>query len=722
MYSTLLALVVATTCVAQAQFVSGTVVGKNAGGGYEPLPRATIQWLGTQTGTYAHTDGTFSIKRVDHADTLEFRMAGYHPLRIGMPPDTLTVRLEPVETDVVTIEADRPNISSSPVKTEIVTSKDLQRAACCSLAESFEKSPTVEVSYSDAVSGARQIQLLGLRGVYTQFLTEAVPAVRGMEIPYGLDHIPGPYMESVSISKGAASVTNGYEAMTGQINVEYRKPQTADPLFVNAYVNTMGRSELNVIGAIRPSDELSTLIAAHGRLFSTSIDQNGDGFQDVPMFKQGNLMNRWFYSNDKIEWQLVGKAVFDSYASGQNGAGFEVATPDTSRYAIRTNIERYEAYGKFGVLNAFDGIDGSSIGLTVNSVWHSMHSFFGVREYDGHQQTLQARLIVALPFSDEFSMMTGASYLHDDVVESLIAYRTSRIESVPGVFAEATVHPTSSLTVIGGVRADYHNMYGWFVTPRVHAKLALSDMTTLRASAGRGYRVATVVAENMSMFINSRTIEMQSSYQPERSWNYGLSATTSWEMFGRTWQLDGEIYRTDFTDQIVADLDAGPDVVYVRNTVGASHATSAMLQMNVSPVEHVNLNVAYRWVDAVQTTGGIQQMRPMVSRYRILTTASWSTTDESWQVDATIVYAGPGRLPAKLDQPTSFPGYWRVNGQVTHRMDAFDIYVGVDNLTDFYQQVPIVAASDPFGKNFDASMTWGPMDPRSIYMGVRWHL
>jgi len=715
-------LVVLTPLAVRSQDVHGLVVGANGTGGIDTLARATIQWVGTSTGVFANAKGVFSIPRIDLSDTLEIRMAGYQPVRFVHPPDTILVRMEPVEASVVTVQEERASISSSPFKTEVITSKGLTRAACCSLAESFEKSPTVEVSYSDAVSGARQIQLLGLRGVYTQFLTEAVPAVRGMEIPYGLDHIPGPFMESVSISKGAASVTNGYEAMAGQINVEYRKPQSADPLYANAYVNSMGRAELNLISGGFVSENLSTLLAVHGRLYNTPVDQNTDGFLDVPLFRQGSVLNRWFFSDDKIEWQLVARAVVDDYASGQQGAGFSDDFPDTTRYAIRTTVNRYDAFAKFGVLNLVDGMEGSSVGISVLGVYHDMRSFFGVRKYDGTQRTMQARMILALPFSDEFTFMSGLSYMYDNVQEAILSNSLARVESVPGAFAEATLHPSSQLTMIVGMRADHHNLFGWFWTPRLHLKYSISDLTTLRASIGRGFRVATVAAENMSAFINARTVTLQQNYQPERSWNYGASFTTSWEWFGRTWQFDAELYRTDFTDQIVPDFDQSPDEMVIRNLAGPSHTWSAMAQVLVSPIERVNVALAYRWIDAQQTTGGVMQMRPMVSRYRVLCTVSWDATDESWQVDGTISYSGEGRLPVKLNGPTSFPGFVRVNGQVTHRFDTFDVYVGVENLTDFYQQTPIIAPDDPFGKNFDASLTWGPMDPRSFYLGVRWHL
>ena len=723
------------SAAAQQHPVAGRVLGTSSDGATQPLARATVLWRGTSHGTYTDADGLFRLERHDdghgHAyDSLEIRYVGYETVVLAPTSDSIEVVMKPVTADAVTVEAEQPMITRATQKTEILTAKDLTKAACCSLAESFEKSGSVEVSYSDAVSGARQIQLLGLRGSYTQFLTEAVPSIRGMELPYGLDHIPGPFMESVSISKGASSVIFGYEGMTGQINVEFKKPTTSEKLFVNAYGNSLGRGEINITSALPVGDEWSTMIMAHGRLFNGTVDQNADGFLDMPNFRQLNLLNRWWFNNDEVEIQILGRIIRDEYASGQTGTSFDQDRPSLARYGIRTTIDRYEGFAKVGLLNIMPDVEGSSVALVVNGSWHDNASFFGVRTYDGSQRSLGARAILALPFSDDVKFIGGLSYQYDDVRERIMVDTLNRKESVPGVFAEMTLSPLKNLTFIAGARVDAHNLYGTFWTPRMHLRYALSDMTTLRASAGRGFRVATVVAENISAFISSMTPRMDSVFRPEQSWNYGVSLTHSLELFDRIFTFDGEVYHTEFADQIVVDFDRTPGNIYLGNLApnGRSFATSAMLQMMFSPIPRLDLHFAYRWVDVQTTFGDTLRQRPMMSRTRFLATASYLTEGNDWQFDATFIYNGEGRLPSTAHLPAdlrrgdSFPGFIRINGQITRKFDILDLYVGVENLTNYFQQDPIISPQTPYGPHFDASMAWGPMDQRMVYFGVRYSL
>lgn len=730
----LLALAIATPAQAQP-ILHGMVHIADDAGKHQPVRGAAVSWVGTSIGKYTDSTGHFAIPHRPAGDTLKIYYPGYVTAYVVPGAQTsVMVLLEPAVRDEVTVTGERNQISNAPQKTEVISSRDLTKAACCSLAESFEKSPTVEVSYSDAVSGARQIQLLGLRGTYTQFLTEAVPSIRGMELPWGLDHIPGPFMESVSISKGASSVTHGFEAMTGQINVEYRKPTTTEPLFVNAYGNTLGRSELNLVSAHKFSDELSTSVMAHGRLFTGEVDQNNDNFLDVPKFRQLNLLNRWEYWDDEFEVQVLGRAVVDDYAGGTPGAEFDDLRPstDTTTYGIITSIERYEAFAKFGILNPFDGMDGSSIAFVVNGSSQRLGSVFGIRAYDGTQRSVQARGIISLPFDEAFKFIGGVSFAFDDVRESILDIDLDRIERVPGVFAEATLRPFDALTVIGGFRVDEHNLYGTFWTPRVHTKWNVTETTVLRASAGKGYRVPTLVAENISSFITSMRPVLDDSIRPEISWNYGVSGTHTFELFGRVFTLDAELYHTEFENQLLVDYDLNPSEIHFRNSNGVnggrSYATSAMVQLLMTPIERLDVNVAYRWVDVQATFGDTLRQRPMLPRERVLITASYATEGDEWRFDLTYSINSGGRLPSTAHlpvqhrRPDTFPGFSRLNGQITKKFGDLDVYVGIENATNFYQQDPIMTPKTPYGPHFDASMAWGPTDPRMVYAGVRFSL
>lgn len=711
--------------------IRGLVLGRGPGLELETLRSATVRWKSTNVGTLTDRDGRFTLMRVSHTDTLEVRYASFETAFIVATTDTIEIVLVPNTTNVVVVEADQPTITRAPQKTEIISKKDLQKAACCSLAESFEKNPSVEVSFSDAVSGAKQIQLLGLRGLYTQFLVEAVPLIRSLEMPNALDHIPGSFMESISISKGASTVTNGYESMTGQINICMHNPRTAPSLFVNAYGNTQSRFELNLYGAQQISDELSTMTLVHGRIFEMGMDNNNDGFADIPTFRQLNLVHRWWYADTDIEWQVYVRGILDHYKSGQSVLGhvgpkhIRGDTTSKAAYDITTDITRADGFVKFGFLNPFEDMDGSGLSVIVSSAYHNVTTSFGERQAQGLQRTVNVRGVAALPFSDNVKLIGGFSFLYDDVQESIMNNSFARIERVPGVYAEATLKPMPRITILAGLRADAHNLYGTRVVPRAHIKWSISELTALRASAGRGWRVASVVTENLSSYINSRQLFIDPAFRPEDSWNIGASMTTSMEIADRVLTLDAEAYTTTFSNQVVVDYDRDVREVHVTNLIGNSYATNVMAQALFSPIPRLDVLLAYRWVDVQSPYGGQMQQRPMISRSRILTTFSYITLDNEWQADLTVAWNSTGRLPTTVgnavsnERLTTFPSWWRVNAQITHRIGTFDVYLGIENAMNFIQMDPISGADMPYGSSFDASLAWGPLDPRMLYAGVR---
>lgn len=720
--------------------VRGVVI---AGADGSPIPGAAIRWQGAvsgaliKSGVTTDKNGRFVIIRRPGSDSLICRAFGYSTVTVPAPStDTVTIRLQSEVISEIEVEAESgPTITKSPIKTETISKKDLTKAACCSLAESFEKNPSVEVSFSDAVSGAKQIQLLGLRGVYTQFLIEAVPTVRSLEMPFGLDHIPGPFMESISISKGASSVTTGYEAMTGQINICMHNPRTAPALYVNAYANTMERYEVNVYGAQQVTDELSTMTMGHVRKMDMAQDNNNDGFADIPTFRQANLVHRWMYNDDEIEWQVLVRGFLDRYVSGQgvvHAPHMQMHRDTMPLYDITTDIQRLETIVKFGLLNPFEDLEeGSGVSLVAAGSLHDQSSEFGLRSTHAKQQTFQLRGVAALPFTKKFKVVTGFSYLYDNVRESLNAAGTTiygsrydRIEHVPGLYAEATYDPSKNLTILGGIRNDWHNMYGSRLVPRAHLKWNVVDNVHLRASVGRGWRVPAVITENISSFINSRQVAFDSTFRPEDSWNVGASLTTYITIAERPLTIDAEVYHTRFTNQLVVDYDRSVREVWLTNLNGQSYATNVMLQAMFSPLPSVELLSAVRWVDVQAPYNGTLQQRPMMSRLRVLSTISYAPSN--WQFDATIAWNGPGRLPTteanltRYKLQAEFPGYWRVNGQVTRKFGVFELYAGIENATNFIQSNPILGTESPFGTYFDASLAWGPMDPQMVYAGFRY--
>lgn len=714
-----------------SQVLRGIVQGPDFDGILRPVQRAAVLWKGASKVILTDSLGAFDIDRIAGLDTLLVRHPGFTAQKLVPQGASVVVTLEPLAAKAITVEAEETGITSAPIRTEVISRSDLNKAACCSLAESFEKNPSVEVSFSDAVSGAKQIQLLGLRGIYTQFLVEAVPLIRGVEMPFALDHVPGPFMESISISKGSSTVTNGYESVTGQINICMHNPRTAPSLYVNAYANTMQRYELNLYGAQHITDELSTMTMVHGRIMDMAMDNNGDGFADVPTFRQINAVHRWNFNNDEIEWQVYVRGLRDRYKSGQSVLGHHEdihVHPDSTlrgSYDITTDISRLDGFVKFGLLNPFEDMEGSGLSLVLSGATHDQSSTFGLRQAGSNQQTLQLRGVAALPFSDEFKLVTGFSYLMDDVDESVLTNGFSRKERVPGVYGELTLQPAKSLTALIGMRYDHHNLYGGRFVPRAHVKWSMSDVVSLRASAGRGWRVPNVVSENLSSYINSRRIIFDQAFRPEDAWNAGASITANLEVSGRPLTLDAEVYHTAFTNQLIVDFDRSSSEVFVTNLAGRSYATNVMAQVMYSPAPRLDVLLAGRWVDIAAPYNGIEQQKPMTSRLRVLSTVSYSTSDNLWQADLTLAWNGTGRVPVITSSTDAsyasgtFPAWWRVNGQLTRRVGDWDLYIGIENATNFIQQTPILGADKPLGPSFDASLAWGPLDPQMVYVGVR---
>lgn len=699
--------------------VKGKVTDKKG----EPIPGTNVYWLNTTVGVVTDLNGEFQI--IDHPDTRSLVFSN-----IAFASDTVAVESDKSVLNIVLSEvlqlAELSVISKTPgtikqrnsvFQTEKITATELCKAACCNLSESFETNPSVDVSYSDAATGAKQIKMLGLSGSYVQMLTENIPNLRGISSSYGLGFIPGPWMESIQVSKGTSSVINGYEALTGQINIEYKKPQTSEIVAANLFASDAGRFEANVNASALLSEHLSTGVLLHASDEFFSIDENGDNFMDMPMVKQYNFINRWYYKKGDYISQAFVRALSEERMGGQlNGD-----------YHIGIDTKRYEFFLKNGYV--FDNVKGTSVGFIVSGSMHNQNAHYGVKKYEGKQDNLYANLIYQTSFTDMHKLSTGISFNYDRFDESITLAATTffpRSELVPGAFAEYTLNFDDKLIVLAGIRADVHSQYGAFVTPRMNLKYNLSENVHFRASAGKGYRSPNVLAENNFMLASNRVMNLASDLSMEEAWNFGLSAQSLIPIFGRELNLTAEWYYTNFVNQIVADLDSDPHAVSFNNLTGKSFASSAQLEANMEVVKGLTVTLAHRITDVQTTIAGTLREKPLTDRSKSLITASYQTPLKKWQFDFTTQFSGGGRLPDP--DPTmplwnaEYKPYTIMNAQVTKYFKTWSVYVGSENLTGFVQKNPIVDVQQPLSDNFDATMIWGPVHGRKFYIGMRWAL
>lgn len=703
----------------------------------EPIAGANVYWKETQKGTSSDTNGFFELVKNENEKQLVVSYIGHtsvtipvestgEPLRIVLTGDVELSEVVINERRVGTV-----SLRGSVIQSQKITYDELCRAACCSLAESFETNPSVDVSYSDASTGARQIKLLGLAGTYVQMLTENYPNFRGASSLYGLDYVPGPWMESIQVSKGTSSVKNGYEALAGQINVEYKKPVTADIFSANVFASDAGRYEGNSDASWHINDKLSTGLFVHYSKDGTSHDGNDDGFLDMPLKEQVNLMNRWQHRTDKYVAQYGVRYLHEDRTGGQDTKHHVFADP----YRIKLNTNRIEGFTKQAYIMNPDKVE--SVALILSGSYHEQLSMYDRTPYNVYQNNVYASLMYEREFSPMHSLSTGLSLNYDGFDENLTlgSVRTvyDRNEVVPGAYAQYTFNLHDKLIVLAGIRADHSSIYDFFVTPRVHLKYNPSEWLHIRASAGKGFRSANILAENNFLLSSSRKINIVPDPDQEEAWNTGLNFSFYIPIAGKDLTLNAEWYYTSFDKQIVVDMDSDPHAVSFYNLNGKSYSSSFQLEATYPfPfLRGFTLTAAYRYTDAktdYRNAGGTtyRLKKPLVSDYKGLLTASYQTPLKKWQADLTGQFNGGGRMPApdtKNPQwDTKFDSYQVWNAQVTRYFRQWSVYVGAENIFDFTQDHPIIDAGNPRGDNFDGTMIWGPVHGRKFYIGLRFNI
>ncbi|TRX71092.1 TonB-dependent siderophore receptor [Carboxylicivirga sp. M1479] len=735
---------VGATVFAQVSIELTGVVKANDKGTVTELVGANVYWANTQSGTVSDFNGQFKIEQKAGNTKLVISYIGYKADTLLITNNSfLDVVLESDQLDEVLVAGKKAGSHMSridPLTKVNITGAELCKAACCNLSESFETNASVDVSYADAATGAKQIQLLGLSGNYVQMMTENIPNFRGLATLYGLNYIPGAWMESIQISKGTATVINGYEALTGQINVEYKKPVNSEKFFLNVYANNTGRWESNVNGSIHINDKWTTAILAHYSEDQKSTDDNDDGFRDEPLLKQLNFINRWDYNNKNGFTSQIGIKVLDENRLGGQ-MGFEgsqprdqnIGTPE-QLYGINIDTRRYEGFYKAGYV--FDD-EVSSLALVANYAFHEQNSFYGRKQYDAQQRSLYANLIFqSVIGNDNNKFSTGVSFQSDEFDEVLIVdfqqpdnkQELNRQEVVPGAYFQYTYSLPERLTVIAGGRVDFHNNFGTLFTPRIHAKYNIAPNTILRASAGKGYRTPNVLAENSYLLASSRDINIANDLDQEEAWNYGANITQYINIAGKELTLNAEYYRTDFQNQLIVDADQSVNAVYFYNLNGKSYANNFQLEGKYELLRGMDVVAAWRLNDVKATYDGELLDRPLISRTKGLVNLSYSTPLKKWQFDFTTQFNGKGRVPSteanpvEYQRPSSFDAYQIVNSQITRYFRKWNVYVGVENLGDFKQDEPIIAGDDPFGDEFDSSLIWGPIMGRRVYFGLRFSI
>ena len=723
--------------------IRGVVVKENNRGDLTPITGVNVHWLENKaTLQQSNDEGVFDIK---HEKGYRHLVVSY----AGMQPDTIEVKnlheilvihaKDNVLGEVVvsrrqrTAYVDKLNAN----RVETITARELFKAACCDLSESFETNASVDVVASDAVTGAKQVQLLGLSGIYTQLTVENLPGPRGFASPLGLNSMAGPWIEAIHISKGMGSVANGFESMSGQINVELKKPHNTDRLYFNAYANNMGRTDVNLNLAQKINDKWSVWFLLHDNfMYNKGMNFSNNGFRDMPVGNTFSGINRWHYEDGKgLIAQFGVKYLSDDRTGGETDFDKNTDKLTTNRYGLGFDIDRVEGFAKIGYV--FPSNKLRSIGLQLSGSHFRQNSYFGLTTYDNEQSSGYANLLYQDVMGNvQHKYRTGLSVSYDKYNEHILHHAFNRTETVSGAFMEYTYTPNEKFDAVLGLRQDYNSIYGWFTTPRAVLRYAPTNSTTFRLSSGRGQRTANIFAENLGIFASSREIDFEQlvnnngtayGLKPEVSWNTGLTFDQDFFLFGRESGLSLELFHNNFTDQVVVDWE-DPTAISFYNLDGKSYSNSLQAEFRFMPAPHFETRMAYRLLDVQTDYNDGRLQKPLTAKHRGFVNMAYNL-HSGWSFDYTLNVVGQKRLPSTVDNPIEYQladysdAYVTMNAQVSKSFGTnknFTVYLGGENLTNFFQKDPILAFDDPFGNHFDTNLLWGPLTGRMFYTGIRY--
>ena len=741
----------------------------------QPLVGASVYWEGTTIGASTDAEGAFLLHRVKGYDNL---VASY----LGFVNDTLHVangaeriefalRADGVELEDVVVEG---NLSGNfvkrdgIVKNEMISFAGLCKMACCNLAESFENSASVTVGYSDAISGARQIKMLGLAGTYTQILDENRPIMRGLSAPYGLSYTPGMWLNSIQVSKGVASVTAGHEAITGQINLEHRKPTDDERLFVNLYLDDELRPEANISTAfpVSKNKKLSSVILLHGSMDTDvrKMDHNDDGFRDLPLADQFNIANKWLYAADngtqiRWGWKFVQENRLGGMLDYKNSMRDQMREkwdqPGTL-YGSKIRNRGANGYFKIGMPvgpSVYDPDEKdemrSNLAFVADFDHFNENAYFGLNDYKGNENALAMNLMYNHYFTYRSSLIVGAQAQLQYYRESLANntpwieaaksrfYDFDRSEQEVGAYAEYTYAVKDKFSIVAGVRGDYNAFYDkFFVTPRGHIRWNITPSTTLRGSAGLGYRSTNVITDNIGILATGRAIVFKDSdfskfNRLEKALTVGGSLTQTFGLVSADdATLSFDYFRTQFYNSVIADQEYNADQILLYNSDKRSYTDTYQIDFSWTPVERLDIFATFRYTNSEMTidrpdgtTARVE--RPLVSQYKTLLNIQYATKFRRWVFDATAQLNGPARIPTQtgnLADDKYSPRYPMFFAQVSRKIGKFDIYVGCENIADYRQHDPILNADNPFSTGFNSMNVWGPLMGRKFYAGLRFNL
>jgi len=703
-----------------------------------PVMGATVKWINTDKGTISNEKGDFKLERESKTDLIVISYVGFQT-------DTLSVKdinnithymsySEENFLDEVTVSKRRNSAQRTylmPQNIINISEEELLKAACCNLSESFETNPSVDVNHNDAITGTKQIEMLGLKSPYILITEENIPMVRGASQTFGLGFTPGTWIESIQVTKGMGSVTNGYESIVGQINTEIKKPYNDMPFFFNLFKGIDGRFEANAHLRSKVSDKIQNTFFIHYNDRKKVNDKNGDMFLDKPLQDQLNLLSKWQFtdaSKGLVSFLNI-RYLDDNKKIGS--IDFNEKSDLSSFWGGEIFTNRFDSSFKLGYVNP--NIPYQSLGFQLAYNFHDQESYYGLNDYNISQKSLFLNLIYNSIISNtKNKIKAGLNFSSDNYSEYVFKSNINRIDRSFGGFFEYSFDNMNDFNLIFGLRYDIHNNIGSFFTPRLHFRYMLNDNFSIKGSVGTGRKIANVFAENQTIFLSNRKNINKNfdaklyGVSPEKATNLGFSLDHKVFLFGGQGNLIFDFYKTIFDNRVIIDFETFGEFNFYNSSLGKSKSDNYQIEFLFSK-NNWNITAAYKKYDVKSYYQSGLKEKPLQPRNIIFFNygiESNKVNESNWKFDITYNRLGKQRLMLNPRDNYEFTDpHFSINSQITRVFSSkLEVYVGGENLNNYKQENPIIMANDPFNQNFDASIIHGPIFGSTYYMGLRYKI
>ena len=702
----------------------------------KPLANATILSIDKKHGVISDTNGFFELDNYNNEiKKIIISIIGYEndTIEILNNYNLGIINLSPIaDLNTINVKENKQTAfidSEKIIKTEVITSEELTKAACCELAGCFETQISVESKTTNIITNTKELSILGLSGIYNQILIDGIPLVMGLNYTYGISSIPGTLINNIFISQGLASVLQGPESITGQINIDLKAKQK-ETFFLNLYINSFNVKQLN-FDYNYSIKNWKGIFSFHTTQPGNKIDQNNDNFLDIPLTKKYSIYNKWEYKSDIVNnfySSIILRYLNEERVGGDINYNPKLDLGTTTTYGQVINFQQPEL-----IIKSSYKFNNSTIVFRSGASYHDQNSYFGIKNYSGNQFNSHSNLSLLQNLKSHV-LEAGINYKSLHINEKIQFGNLSNLsydgnyqknERVFGTFLEGKFKFYENIEIITGLRNDYHNEFGNTLTPRLLLKYNITENCILRANAGSGWRTVNLFSEHIKILGSNEDIQIENNLKPEKAINFGFNFLQAIYTENFEFQLILDYYKTKFTNQIYPDYETNNNIIIIDNFENESFSKSFQSELGIEILKKIGIKIAYNFLDVYKDINGHKHRLPFFSKHHLLNTYSYRPPETNWNIDVNIHWFGRKKLqnteqnPIQYQRPNYSSPYSIVNMQITREFINYDIYLGCENLFDFKQENPIIAADDPFGDFFNISNIWGPTRGREIYLGLR---